>query len=111
MASIQKKGESYYCQFLYHGRRHTFALGKVTEAEAEARAQHVGYLLMRLKQRLVLLPVGTDVVTFVQFDGAPPPDAAPLPEQPRRASTLAHLKDRYLATLGNGTIESGSLYT
>jgi integrase len=111
MASIQHKGESFYCQFLYHGKRHTFAIGKVTEAEAVAKAQQVGYLLMRLKQQLVHLPAGTDIVTFVQFDGTPPPNATPLPDQPRKPSTLAHLKDKYLATLGNGTIEANSLYT
>ena len=27
MASLQKKGNSYYCQFTYHGKRHTFTVG------------------------------------------------------------------------------------
>jgi integrase len=110
MASLQKKNDTYYCQLLYHRKRHTFTVGRVSEAEAQAKARQVEYLLMRLKQRLVRLPDGIDIVTFVQHDGRPP-DGTALPESPRKAATLAHLKDRYLATLGNGTVEANSLYT
>jgi hypothetical protein len=56
MASLQKKNDTYYCQFLYHRKRHTFTVGRVSEAEAQAKARQVEYLLMRLKQRLVRLP-------------------------------------------------------
>jgi hypothetical protein len=31
MASIQKKADSWYCQFMYRGQRHTFTIGKVDE--------------------------------------------------------------------------------
>jgi hypothetical protein len=111
MASIQKKGQSYYCQFLFLGNRHTFNLGQVHEDEARAKAQQFGYLLMRLKQRLIRLPDGTDIVTFVRFDGAPPEGATVLPERQRQDSTLGMLRDRYVATLGKGTIEANSLAT
>jgi hypothetical protein len=69
MASIQKKGNAWYCQFLYRRQRHTFAVGEVAEDEARAVAAKVGYLLMRLKQNLLELPTGCDIVTFVRFDG------------------------------------------
>jgi hypothetical protein len=72
MASIQKKGRNWYCQFCHHGDRHTFAIGKVSEDEARAKSAQVDYLLMRLKQRLVELPPGVDIVAFVQYDGKPP---------------------------------------
>ncbi len=65
MASLQKKGASYYCQFCYHGRRHTFTVGDVEESEAENKARQVDYLLMRLKQRLLVRPGGTDIMTFI----------------------------------------------
>lgn len=44
MASVQRKGNSWYCQFLHRGRRHTFALGPVGAEEAEARAARVAEL-------------------------------------------------------------------
>ncbi len=72
MASLQKKGESYYCQFMYHGKRHTFTVGAVSDKEADNKARQVDYLLMRLKQRLIVLPEGVDIVTFVEHDGKPP---------------------------------------
>jgi integrase len=111
MASLQKKGDSYYCQFMYHGRRHTFTVGAVEESEAENKARQVDYLLMRLKQRLLVLPDGTDIVTFVQHDGQPPDTGPTLAAAPRQAVTLGHLKERYLTTHANGTIEANSLDT
>jgi integrase len=66
---------------------------------------------MRLKQRLLVLPEGTDIVSFVQHDGNPPAIGPTLPHAPRQAITLGTLRDRYLATHGNGTIEANSLDT
>src|SRR5580704_16788830 len=111
MASLQKKGDSYYCQFCYQGRRHTFTVGSVEESEAENKARQVDYVLMRLKQRLLVLPDGTDIVTFIQHDGKPPDSGPTLAGAPRQAVTLGHLKDRYLTTHANGTIEANSLDT
>jgi hypothetical protein len=111
MASLQKKGDSYYCQFMYHGRQHTFTVGTVEESEAENKARQVDYLLMRLKQRLLVLPDGTDIVTYVQHDGQPPDTGPTLAAAPRQAVTLGHLNDRYLTTHANGTIEANSLDT
>ena len=71
MATLQKKGNGWYCQFLHHGKRHTFTIGRVSKAEARAKSDQVGYLLMRLKQRLIELPPGVDIVEFVQRDGRP----------------------------------------
>jgi hypothetical protein len=59
---------------------------------------------MRLKQRLLHLPPGTDIVTFVQFDGKIPEEA---PEGGEL--TLAQLKDKYLATHRNGSLEQSTL--
>src|SRR5207302_152815 len=106
MASLQERGSSYRVLFSWHGKLHSFTIGKVSPDEAEAKGRQVDYLLMRLKQRLVHLPDGTDIVSFVQFDGSPPEAVPTLPESPRKAVTLAHLKDRYLTTHGNGTVEA-----
>ena len=71
MASLQKRGNAFYCQFLYQKRRFTFALGPVSEAEAQAVASKADYILMRIKQGL-LDPQGTDIITFIQNDGKVP---------------------------------------
>src|SRR4029077_11309633 len=79
--------------------------------EAENKARQVDYVLMRLKQRLIVLPEGTDIVTFVEHDGKPPDLGPTRVDAPRQAVTLGHLKDRYLTTHANGTIEANSLDT
>lgn len=110
MASLQKKGESYYCQFMYHGKRHTFTVGAVSDEEAGNKARQVDYLLMRLKQRLIVLPDGVDIVTFVEHDGKPPSAADGIPIT-RQSITLGDARDRYLETLSGGAIEDNSLST
>src|SRR5580692_471595 len=111
MASLQERNGSYRILFSYHGKLHAFTIGKVKPNEAENKARQVDYLLMRLKQRLIVLPDGTDIVTFVEHDGKPPDAGPTLPDTPRHAVTLGHLKERYLITHGNGTIEANSLDT
>jgi len=104
MASLQKKGESWYCQFLYHGKRHTFAIGKVPEDEAQAKASTVDYLLMRLRQRFMTLPIGMNIVTFLQFDGNPPQNETT--ENGTKAITLGELRDQYMRVHENSLEET-----
>ena len=111
MASLQERNGSYRILFCHHGKLHAFTIGKVEQTEAENKARQVDYLLMRLKQRLVVLPEGTDIVTFIEHDGKPPDTGPNLPTAPRHAVTLGHLKDRYLTTHANGSIEANSLDT
>lgn len=111
MASLQERNGSYRVLFCYHGKLHTFTIGQVAKDEAENKARQVDYLLMRLKQRLIVLPEGTDIVTFVEHDGKPPDIGPMLANAPRQAVTLGHLKERYLTTHANGTIEANSLDT
>jgi integrase len=77
--------------FRYKGAQHTFWLGEVEEHEARATAAKVDYWVMRLKQHLVHLPSGCDVVAFVQHDGKPPDH--PPPAKPEL--TLADLREAY----------------
>jgi integrase len=95
MATLQKKGNGWYCQFLHHGKRHTITIGRVSRAEAHAKSDQVEYLLMRLKQGLIELPPGVDIREFVQRDGKPgPKPGAPAQSAPL---TLGEFRDRYLA--------------
>ncbi len=109
MASLQERNGSYRILFCHHGKLHTFTIGKIEKDEAENKARQVDYVLMRLKQRLIVLPEGTDIVTFIEHDGKPPDTGPTLADAPRQAVTLGHLKDRYLSTHSNGTIEANSL--
>jgi hypothetical protein len=111
MAALQERNGSYRVLFRFNGKQHAFTLGQVTKGEADSKAAQVDYLLMRIKQRLVQLPDGTDIVTFVQFDGSPPATQVETPITSRKAVTLSHLKDRFLVTLGNGSVEANSLDT
>jgi integrase len=95
VASIQKKGDAWYCQFMYLGTRHTFTIGKVDDDEAGTVKGKVEYLLMRIKQHLIDVPPGCDIVTFVEHDGKPPADPTPA-EAPAQLLTLAQLRDDYL---------------
>ena len=106
MASLQERDGRWQCQFLHRGKRRTFALGRVTEAEAKAKSDQVDYLLMRLGQGLITMPPGADIVAFVRHDGSIPTSAG---EAPCDSTTLASLRDRYLETHGNGTLEAHTL--
>jgi hypothetical protein len=64
MAGLQRRGDTFRVLFRYHGKQHAFSLGKVSPEEAEARSNQVDYLLLRLRQGLVSLPVGIDIVDF-----------------------------------------------
>ena len=93
MASLQLKGETWYCQFMFKRERHTFRVGKVEECEAHAVAAKVDYWLMRIKQNLVHIPPGCTLLDFVRFDGKPP-DQPPPPE--KKPFALANLRDEYI---------------
>src|SRR5207249_4987360 len=92
MASLMQQADRFYCQFKHLGKRHCFPLGKVDPDEAETKIGQVDYLLLRLRQGLMQLPVGTDIVTFLEFDGKTP-ETVPA----RRGDvTLGTLRDEYL---------------
>jgi len=103
MATLQKRSDSYRILFLYHGKRHTFTLGNVSDGEAESKAQQVDYLLMRIKQGLLRLPPGIDIKTFLEFDGNPPQE-----QNVTEVITLGRLRDKYQDT-HVGVLEDTSL--
>jgi integrase len=110
MASLQLKGDSWYCQFIYRKERYTFTVGKVEEIEARAVKAKVEYILMRLKQNLLDVPAGLNIVTFIHYDGKPPPAvlaAAPLPKE----TPFSEFRDSFLKTFGNGAVDENTLYT
>ncbi len=108
MAALQNRNGSYRVFFEYQRKQRVFTLGRVTEAEARSKADQVDYLLMRLAQGLIELPPASDIVEFVRQDGkvklTKGGTVAPVAKL-----TLASLRDRYLETHGNGTLEERTL--
>lgn len=107
MASIQQKGDSYYCQFLYLGKRHTATVGAVSRDEAEAFRGSTELLLLRLKQKLLTIPPGVHITDFVLHGGKVPEPVVASPGK----TTFAELKKQYLDTHQNGAMEANSLRT
>ena len=96
MAGVQHRHGSYRVIFRYQGKQHSFTLGEVSSDEAANKAAQVDYLLMRLSQQLATVPVGMDIIDYVQFDGK---EALPV-KLPTGATklTLGQLRKQYLAT-------------
>jgi integrase len=97
MASLQKKGNCWYCQFIHGGRRHTAPLGAVSDEDAAGIKARYEQLLRLLGQRLLSLPPAVDICAFLQNDGKPPAKDEVQPA-PSHALTLGELRDRYLRT-------------
>jgi integrase len=113
MASLQQRNGSFRFIFRYRGKQHFVTVGKVSREEAEGKAAQVKYLLMRLKQRLIDLRAGVDIVDFVNNDGKPhiPPDGNTIVA---KSPTLAAFRDRYFQThqeaLGERTLNTAQLH-
>jgi hypothetical protein len=106
MASLQQKGNGWYCQFLFRGKRHAFSLGPVSQDDAKAK--QVDYLLLYLKKRYAILPPGMDIVEYVQFDGKPAPSAND--DEPLDGKlTVIQLRDKYVAS-HEASLEPSTIY-
>jgi integrase len=115
MAALQERNGSYRVIFWQNGKQHAFTLGQVSVEDAEATAATVGKLLRGVEEQRIRIPPGLDVVAFLrqrlavaerESDDTP----EPIP-QPRNGTTLGILRDRYIETHRNGTIEANSLDT
>jgi integrase len=104
MASLMQQGDRFYCQFVYQGKRHCFALGKVGLQEAEAKINQADYLLMRIRQGLLSVPAGVNIITFLRFDGKSPQETP----DGRDEVTLGQLRDRYLE-VHRGSLEPSTI--
>ena len=72
MASIQRKGQSWYCQFYRQNRRYTFSVERVTKKQAETKAAKTVEIVGLLDRGVLKAPEAVDVATFVKHDGRPP---------------------------------------
>jgi integrase len=115
MAALQERNGSFRLLFWFHNKQHTFTIGKVSEDEATDTAATVGRLLERIDRQEIRIPAGVDVVSFIRQrlatldrESDDTPEPAP---KPRHQATLGVLRDRYVSTHSNGTIETNSLDT
>ena len=108
MASIQQRNGSWRVIFRYNGLQHFVTIGAVDQTEAQGVKSRYEYLLRLLKQRLLTLPAGMDIVTFLHLDGKPADATA---ESASPEITFAQLRHGYLQTIGNGAVENNTLYT
>jgi integrase len=106
MAGMRKKGDGWHCTFRFRGKRHYFAIGNLTEQQANAKAAEVDETLDLIERGRLTVPEGVDFEDFVAAGGKIPAVAA-RPE----TITVRQLFDHYLKTHGNGTIEASSLKT
>jgi hypothetical protein len=108
VASLQLRSGSWRVIFCYRGLQHFVTIGEVEEIEAQGVKARYEYLLRLLKQRLLTLPSGMDIVTFLRNDGKPPDTTS---ESSPAEITFAQFRDGYLKTIGNGSVENNTLYT
>jgi integrase len=104
MASIQQKGNGFYCQFLFKGKRHTFAVGRITKLQADARAERVEEVLTSIAKGDLELASGAAVIAHVRHGHSP---TQPKTDD-RKAPTLGNLRDLYLETF-TGSLEFHTL--
>lgn len=83
-------------------------LGSVLNEEAESTAAKVDYLLIRLKQGLIQLPVGADIVDSVRNDGHLSPAVPAISVKSKSQLSLGKLRDRYVA-VHEGSLEGTTL--
>src|SRR5438067_2294385 len=110
MASLLKKGDSFYCQFYYLDRRYTVTIGEVGRDEAEDFAGAVGQLLRRIKQKLIHVPAGVAITDFVVAGGEVTPVEQAVAAATEPAS-FAALRQKYLDTHRGGAMEQNSMQT
>lgn len=106
MAGMRKKGDGWHCTFRFRGKRYYFAIGNLTEQQAQAKASEVDETLDLIERGRLTVPEGVGFEDFVAAGGKIPVVSA-------RPETIAarQLFDHYLKTHGNGTIEASSLKT
>ena len=106
MAGMRKKGDGWHCTFRFRGKRYYFAIGNLTEQQAQAKGSEVDETLDLIERGRLTIPEGVSLEDFVAAGGKIPAVAA-RPE----TITVRQLFDHYLKTHGNGTIEASSLKT
>ena len=106
MASLQQRSGWFHLHFRYQGRQHSHALKTKDRREAEAHRGTVDRLLIRIRNKeLPPPPADADIPTFLLSAGKIADDPTPV----LKPLTLGNLRDRYLRTRANGSLESKTI--
>ena len=110
MAVTEKRGEWYWIDFRFGGKRYRQPLKTQNPTIAESVAGGVNRTLMLLEQEALQIPEGADIVSFVLSGGrtAKSPESNGHAKEP---TTLAQLEEKYIETLSIGAVEQSSLKT
>jgi integrase len=106
MATIERRRNRFRLIFYHLGRRYATSLKTTNQREADAIAGSVERTLQLLEQRVLEVPDGADLVTFVLTAGKQTDKPKPPPIR-----TLKELHDRYLKAHELGAMEANSLGT
>ncbi len=106
MASLQQRSGWFHLHFRYQGRQYSHALKTKDRREAEAHRGTVDRLLIRIRNKEIPAPpANADIPTFLLSAGKFADDPAPI----LKPLTLGDLRDRYLRTHANGSLESKTI--
>jgi integrase len=108
MATLQPRNGSFRLLFQYEGKQQALTIGTVSLTEARQWKAKAENLLMRVKQRMLEVPIGCTIHEFILHEGKPPV-AAQLAKP--RNTTFDQLREAYLKVFSNGAIEANTLAT
>jgi hypothetical protein len=111
MAFVEQRGKRHRIIFRFAGRRYTHTLNTTNRKDADALKGGIERTLMLLEQKVLHVPDGVDIVTYVLSNGAiKTPECGQRSEAPEPV-TFQQLRQRYLDTHANGAMEANSLAT
>jgi integrase len=107
MAWAEQRGGSWRIVFRYQNAKHSFSVGEIGEADAEAFCGTTEELLRLLKRNIVTLPDWCGIEEFMLHRGKPP---APVPTdaEGKLELTLNGLRDAYIESQ-QGKLEETTL--
>ncbi len=107
MAWLERKGNVFQVSFRWDGRKFRRSLGTTEKVDADARVARIDRRLQLIEQGDLVVPDGTDLLTFLMTDGKPQPKIV----LPTKELTLAELFEQYRTTLPADSMERNSWYT
>jgi hypothetical protein len=115
MAFLERRGNRFRVIFRHAGHRYTHTLKTTDEGIAQGLKGGIERTLMLLDQKVLKVPEGVDVLSFVAGNGQVEQPPAQTAEEksgpPPKGITLRELKERYLEAHSAGATEENSLAT
>jgi hypothetical protein len=116
MAFLEQRGDRFRLIFRHAGRRYTHTLKTTDAGIAQGMKGGIEKTLMLLDQKVLKVPDGVDVLSFVVGNGQveqPPAKASTVVPTGKALKdiTLGELKDRFIQTHSAGAMEENSLDT